>query len=209
MVVAAAAQYSPLSIERFEQLLSRPEPAIRRSLASRTELPDDILRRLAADSDSVVREFIASRNDLDPDLREALANDPRWNVRLAANPPQVPPPPTQEELEADLAELLAQLTPDADERIRAAVARHPVDLPGDVLERLSRDVDAVRIWIAARPQSLEREMLDRFARDPYYEVRLVTAVRKNLPADLRALLLTDSNFYVSDAAAAAAKREHE
>ena len=65
------------------------------------------------------------------------------------------------------------------------------DLPGDVLERLSRSPFwTIREYVARKPE-LPPGVLARLARDLDYGVRLTVASRAGLPAEVRETLRRD------------------
>lgn len=166
------ARWGELDPGRLAALAADPEPAVRRAVAVRVDLPDAVVTALLDDADPSVREAAganptvslelidptarkwrsapavhraaARRPDATPEmLRRLAAKDARWDVRrYVAANPSTPP------------DLLRQLAY-SDPAVRAATAANPNTAP-EVLETLSHDIsEYVRFEVAGNPSATQ------------------------------------------------------
>lgn len=167
--------------------LPRTAPS-RAWLASDTEVPIDLLERLAADPEAEVRLEVA-RNPATPlAVLETLASDPEPLVRVHAVDDGAAFSNDRR------AELWNRLLKDPDWRTRGLIAVAP-GLPAGLLARLAEDPDQdVRRAVAEcdRPD-LDPQIMERLGRDPAPEVRARIARHPNFPPTLAAALADDAD----------------
>lgn len=97
------------------------------------------------------------------------------------------------------ADVLSQLSHDADEQVRRRVAENP-NTPASALSTLaSDDFDEVRLGVARNKKTPYR-VLEEMAHDPNPEVRLAIASNSQMPDVVLACLMLDSDRLVSQRA---------
>lgn len=157
-----------------------PSARVRRTVAARPDLLDDVAAALASDPDRQVRELLAGNPACGADVLAALMDDPHWRVRWTAAQSPSPDPAVQEagarSTRADVREALA--------------AR--VDLAAEISTALAADpVTAVRAAIAGSTRDVE--LLARLASDPSWEVRGEVALSAAVTDDLLRILAADAH----------------
>ncbi|GGM96179.1 hypothetical protein GCM10011609_37310 [Lentzea pudingi] len=206
-VVAELVLFHELPLPLASTVSRHPDPGVRRALASSPHTPASVLASL--DQGELAREladnpatpaavaadllphhasryFLAGRTDLPSSVYEQLASElePGILSQLAANP-AVPVP------------VLRQLS--GTRALRPAVLRNP-SIPLDLLTDLA---PAARIGPDPVPRiaSASAVELRELAASPVAQVRLMVALRADLPAELFARLVTDADHGVAAAAA--------
>ncbi|MGX9685616.1 hypothetical protein ACTQ9L_00470 [Deinococcus wulumuqiensis] len=166
-----------IAAAELSRLAHSPDAAVRAAVAAHPNTPPPVLAELGA-------EFPA----------EVLGNPALPLLRLAQ-------PGLLAGWPAHTLEALTTVPGAPDWLLRLAAAHEKIDvqlaavtrseLPGDVLERLSRSPFwTIREYVARKPQ-LPPGVLAHLARDLDYGVRLTVANRPGLPPDLRHLLRRD------------------
>lgn len=206
-VVAELVLFHDLPVALASAVSRHPDPGVRRALASSPHTPASVLesldqgelaRELASNpatpaalaanllSHHASRYFLAGRTDLPSGVYEQLASElePGILSRLAANP-AVPVP------------VLRQLA--GTRALRPVVLRNP-SIPLDLLTELA---PAARIGPDPVPRitSASAVELRELVASPVAQVRMMVASRADLPADLFARLVTDTDHGVAAAAA--------
>ncbi|MEU4155306.1 hypothetical protein [Actinoplanes sp. NPDC026670] len=215
-----------LTPEQVRRLALDEDPAVRRAVAARPGLPDDLIRSLAADPDQAVRITIEQYAYVSDDDRAALSlPEPdlpramRWarsdNPRLRRRAASVTGLPS---------DLVAVLTDDPDPAVRRELATTHPGVPGELLLRCFLDGQA-RHALPARPQfpihglarfavhddaevrclalrdpALDPAVADLLTRDPAGRVRAAAARCPRLPTGRITALLDDPGL-ATDAAA--------
>ncbi|MBB4266784.1 DUF2336 domain-containing protein [Roseospira visakhapatnamensis] len=139
----------PLSYAEARALAADPDPAVRRTLARRTDLVPEVLYFLAEDQDPEVRRAIADNvstplkafllltQDSDVDVRLTLVQ------RIAALAPGLSDD-ERTRVRHIVDEVLTHLAQDQIPRVRALLSealKHVVGAPAAVIKRLARDVE--------------------------------------------------------------------
>jgi hypothetical protein len=223
----AVANREVLTGELVRRLAEDPEPPVRCQVAKRRALPGDLVRRLAADPDHTVRTAVEQFAWLSDEDRTALvgrqppehARAVRWarsdNLRLRRRAAEVTTLPS---------DLVALLTDDPDQRVRATLAAHHPEAPAELLLRCYlegqfrakpeskdrfpaaglagfADHDDARVRrLALRDPELGPEIADRLTHDPDEWVRKAAARCPRLP-ESRLLELLDDPELATGAAA--------
>ena len=165
------------SAAELARLAASPDAALRAAVAAHPNTPPPVLAELGAEFPAEVLGnpalpllrlaqpgLLAGWPARTLEVLTAAPGTPDWLLRLAA---------AHEKIDVQL----------------AAVTRP--DLPGDVLERLSRSPFwTIREYVARKPE-LPPGVLARLARDLDYGVRLTVASRAGLPAEVRETLRRD------------------
>jgi hypothetical protein len=176
LVRAIGQKAGPLSRELAEKLSNDPDHLTRFLLANgETALPEDILRKLAADADPGVRAAIAERKEIPDDVLEAALLDPSSNVRWHAVNERI--------LEGETAERLAR---DDDACVRMHVAGKS-RLSAKTVDALSRDEASMVRRITLERDDVTDEIIARLAEDPDINVR--ATVSRHPRAKLATLVL--------------------
>jgi hypothetical protein len=116
-----------LTNEQFQILSKKEDYKVRWGIAEYSDLPEDLMYKLADDKDDIIRMGIAQRPDLPEDLKYKLAEDDADGVRgeIAKH--------------TDLPDALKyKLAEDEAAMVRCQIADRP-DLPEDLIIRLSCD----------------------------------------------------------------------
>ncbi len=187
------------------QLADDTDAEVRRAVAERTDLPNELLSDLAMDQAWEVRLGVASNPScptgaLDtlcvdgvPGILKAclahptLSDEQRAGIelRLASLPRPSWPSTAMKDWDAELADLsegelrryVGQVEPEA----RMAAARHPrADL--DILTQLASDEDSRVRWVVARRPSTPPNLLDQLSRDDALSVLHEVARHKRTPS---------------------------
>ncbi|MFD6344556.1 hypothetical protein ACFWF9_07500 [Streptomyces roseolus] len=167
------------SADETEALASSGEPAARRLVALRRDLPAPVRDRLADDSDAKVAAAVAPHPGLSgARLRAVLVRHGRKAATgLAANP----------DAPATLLEELARHEPPVRRALRE-IARHPAATPPALLACLA---DARARPLAARHPALPPAVLAALLADADEDVREAAAANPSLPPAAMAKLLPD------------------
>jgi hypothetical protein len=242
-----------LPADLVETLSRYPAASVREAVANRESLPSDLVRRLAEDPDPLVRCRVAKCRALPRDLVHRLAADPDHTVRTAieqfawlsdedrtALVSRQPPGHERAvrwarsdnlrlrrraaEVTTLPSDLVALLTGDPDQRVRATLATHHPGAPAELLLRCylegqfrakleSKDRfptagfagfaghdDAQVRRLALRDPELGPEIAGRLTRDPDEWVRKAAARCPRLP-ESRILELLDDPELATEAAA--------
>lgn len=164
---------------RSIQLINEPARRVRRELARRSGLDEQMIEKLSGDKDNWVRRWIA-RNPITPvAILESLATDDELEVRrgVARNP-----------LSPEF--LCRQLADDCEPWVRAGIAIRP-DLNPDIIEQLSHD-DSVDVLAGLGRNLLTAEkLLAKIARHSDRDVRRSVILNKQAPLPVLQLLLED------------------
>lgn len=161
------------------QLINEPARRVRRELARRSGLDEQMIENLCVDEDNWVRRWVA-RNPLTPvNLLESLASDAELEVRrgVARNPltPEV---------------LCTQLADDSEPWVRAGIAIRP-DLDPGIIEQLSTD-DSVDVLAGlGRNPLAPASLLSKIAGHSDRDVRRSVILNKQAPLSVLQLLLED------------------
>ena len=140
-----------LTYEQVKELAHHKDPAIRRSLAQRDDIPPEILYFLAADTDPEVRVIVAN-NDAAPKQADLLlAQDANGKVRqnLARKIARLAPNLSEDELnraQHATYQVLEALARDQVPKVRQLIAEALKDVahaPPDVIGRLARDSEVI------------------------------------------------------------------
>jgi len=188
------------------------DPAVRSNLASRTDLPPEVLRSLARDRDAWVA-WVVARNPTTPEkVLVRLARSRRHTLmsRIVAQNPAL----TEELIDALVrdddfgvrrqlarnarvpARFLTLLATDPDYMVRWSVGANP-NTPADSLAVLARDEEmAVRLVVASNPVT-ESDELSRLAWDEAPDVRREVARNSRTPAPALAGLAADRETSVA------------
>jgi len=152
---------------------------VRRIVARRSDLPEDLVTRLAGDPEEKVRWAVASRVDLSWELITQLAEDPEVAGVVAANP-------------SAPAEVLTRLSKSGKWTWENSVASNP-SVPATVLAALSRAESVwVRRAVAENPRT-ESEVLAGLALDEDKGVRRLVASHSNTTLAVIELLAAASD----------------
>ncbi|AUG75803.1 hypothetical protein CFP65_0877 [Kitasatospora sp. MMS16-BH015] len=150
--------------------------------------PVSAVAPFADDSSGLLRDLVAARPGLPPEVYRRLAADPLPLVRasVAANPSIDEP-------------LVRRLAADTDQVVRRALA-HRLDLPLDVLAELA---NSTRIGAALLPRlaAATPTELTALATGADPTLRMLVALRRDLPAELRDRLARDADAKVLKAVA--------
>jgi len=171
------------------RLAEDPDASVRIATVHHKKLPLDFVVKLAGDADAGVRMRVARRKDLPTSVAVKLARDPDAHVRAAIM--------GREDLPPDLVVKLAE-DPDADVRMYFATRQ---DLPTSVAVKLAGDSDARVREAIARRRVLPAVIVAKLAEDPDARVRSRVALRKDLTAPLANKLAEDSDNVVRAEAA--------
>jgi len=164
------ASTTPLSYAEARALAADPDPVVRRTLATRTDLVPEVLYFLAEDADPEVRRTIAGNEatplkayllltqDSDVDVRVTLVQ------RIAALAPGL----TDEErdrVRLIVDQALTRLAQDQLPRVRMLLSealKHVADAPASVINRLARDVEVAVATpvLAFSPVLTDRDLLE-------------------------------------------------
>lgn len=224
--IREALTHQDLIPEQVRRLAHDADPTVRRAIATRPGLPDDLIRSLAADPDQAVRTAIEEYAYVDDDDRAALELSEtdlpraiRWarsdNPRLRRRSAAVPGLPS---------DLVAILTDDPDPAVRRELATNHPDAPGELLLRCFLEGQARHVLparprfpvhglarfadhedpqvrrLALRDPALDPSVAERLTRDRSERVRTAAARCPLLPADRIAALLDDPELAVDAAA---------
>ena len=175
-------KYVLQNLNTFEELMEYWHMTdVRRKIALRTDLPEDMIRKLADDEDEYVRSNISNARNLPEDIVRKFANDniPTVRISIANN--------------SNLSEdLIRKLAEDTDGRVRKVIAKHP-SLPEDLIRKLAEDREEwVKIEISQRP-SLPEDLIRKIAEDKSELVRYNISYRHKLPEDVARKLAEDES----------------
>lgn len=177
------------------QLAGNPDAAVRRHVARRAKLSDDLLEQLSRDADHFVRGAIASRPGLPENLVERLARDGHHDVRRCV---------AERVLPVALCEELAR---DPDPYVcAAALAQHSQQAP-EVIDRLVAEGEPCVREVLARRRDLSPAQVERLAHDPVWWVRRWVAWRTDLAASVVEKLARDPEPFVRSGVARCAPAE--
>ena len=140
-----------LTYRDAKEMARHDDPAVRYSLAQRSDAPPEILFFLSADASPSVRRAIAENAATPHQAHVALANDADGDVRsgLAAKLARVLPDlpeAEREKVRRSVFDSLSVLALDQLTRVRQVVAetlKDVADAPSDVINRLARDSEIV------------------------------------------------------------------
>jgi uncharacterized protein (DUF2336 family) len=138
---------TPLTYDESKTLARHEDPLIRRALATRVEIPPEILYFLAQDSDVEVRRAAAANAALPHQADFALAKDADEAVRseVAGKIAQIAPGLTAHEQDRQrnaTYETLETLAKDQESGVRKIISetlKDSVDAPPDVIKKLAHD----------------------------------------------------------------------
>jgi Domain of unknown function (DUF4263)/Leucine rich repeat variant len=216
-VVSAVIRNKNTPYAILRKFAQRKDRNLNLKLIQRAELPTDLfailfetdsnhLRRLILEHPSCSKEVLicASKSDdrgerrraaQHPNLRDAavlsrLADDPEPFVRTgAALNPHLPPA------------MIAKLSDDEDKKVRWAARYQNINASESTLIRgIETEDDWARSLIAKHPNLKDVNRLAELARDKSWWVREALAKNKNLPTNIREVLITDTDERVRRAA---------
>jgi uncharacterized protein (DUF2336 family) len=187
-------QGKPPSYEAARAQAAHSDPAVRRGLATRTDLPPEILYYLAEDSDPEVRALIAANataprhadlllaRDAEPDVRAILAG------KIARLAPALDAE-TQDKLHRMAYEALEILTRDQITRVRQIISeaiQHVAKAPPDMVRRLARDSEIVVAGpiLQFSPVLTDADLLEIIGEGPIGGALAAIAKRRDLREDI-------------------------
>jgi hypothetical protein len=204
------AEIRAVEVAEMRRLASSPEAAERAKLGDSryVDVPGDVLETLAADPDPKVRRAIAWREELTEELRKKLLTDATPAVRVAAAYNRRTPAETRATILARDTELssrgwlaysgsdpmlLKLLASDKEVSIRERVAQNHA-CPPDVIRTLAVDPDpGVRAsTVHYHGKGMPLELLATLARDPSAGVRRAVARHQRTPQAILEQLTSDS-----------------
>jgi hypothetical protein len=152
------------------ELLSRdPYTKVRASVAKRSDLPQEILLRLAEDQAEAVQHSLIKNKSIDADRLTIMAQTPYPRMReLAAQHPNTPIP---------ILEMLV-----ADSLLAEHIARNP-NTPAATLQKIA-DAGTQNIALTQNPQiadAIVQPILAKLAIDPSYTIRKLVARHPQTP----------------------------
>jgi len=144
-------QQSPLEYEEAKRMANDPDPAVRRSLAGRSDLKPELLYFLAEDEDKEVRRRVAANAAAPRQTHDLLARDADDEVRqdLAGKLARIAPGLSSDErtkLRQSTHETLALLASDQVTKVRQILSetlKDVTNVPADVIKRLAMDTELV------------------------------------------------------------------
>ncbi len=211
---SAPANYYKELKERAEELIadlsysgSDSETAndVLKALATNPSCPEEILTKLAKESDPEVRSAVAENASTHADLLINLAKDKDKEVRTSVARNVSTPAETlavmaksaflRETIAENSAisiELLKRLSVDKNENVRSAIAQNQIT-PPEILKILASDNGyMVRYNVALNPTT-PPEALATLAKDDYYMIRARVASNRNAPPELLKGLASDES----------------
>ncbi|OLS14580.1 MAG: hypothetical protein RBG13Loki_1771 [Promethearchaeota archaeon CR_4] len=164
-------------------LLATLRGALTDLLKGDSNIPPQILARLAWDENEDVRRAVGGHKNTPPETHTYLAEVANREA-MARNNNTSP-------------EILARLAGNELKSVREDVARNK-KTPPEVLARLAGDQNwRVRSGVAVN-KSTPPEVLARLAEDEVLDVRRVVAVNKNTPPEVLARLASDTDWFVRE-----------
>jgi len=161
-------------------------PVVRQCVASRHDIPQELVIRLAEDPDASVRIATVHSKKLPLDFVVKLAGDADAGVRMQVA--------FRKDLPTSVAVKLAR---DPDDHVRATIMGRE-DLPPDLVVKLAEDPDARIRMYAARSEVLPPDLVVKLAEDPDDDVRMYFATRQDLPTSVAVKLAGDSDARVRE-----------
>ncbi|MGW7265921.1 hypothetical protein [Streptomyces sp. NPDC054842] len=144
-------------VDAVVDFAAHPSVLLRWALVSRTDLPAEVYRLLAADPVPAIRADLAGNSAIDESLIRILADDRGHDVQRS-------------------------------------LAHHP-DVPLDVLVRLASTCK-IGPTLPPRIAAARLDEVESLAQSPTSAVRMLTALRRDLPAGVRDALATDPDAKV-------------
>ena len=176
-----------------------------KALATNPSCPEEILTKLAKESDPEVRSAVAENTSTPAELLINLAKDKDKEVRTSVTRNISTPAETlavmaksaflRETIAENSSisiELLKELSVDKNENVRSTVAQNQIS-PAEILKILASDIGYMVRYNVAQNPATPPEALVTLAKDDYYMIRARVAYNRNAPPELLKDLASDEN----------------
>jgi hypothetical protein len=182
LILSKIARLNALDVNVLKLLAKVKYEDIKKAIAQRTDLTDDLIQMFAKDTDDLIRSYIAKRNDLSDDLVRKLARDKSARVKKEIA--------GRKDLPDDLIETFAR---DKSAEVKKEIARF-IELNENIQSILAKDPSKdVRIALAGNKYISENTKLT-LAQDENHNVRMALVPlgsRGDLPNSVARLLAKD------------------
>lgn len=200
--------FEPISYDAAKSYARHDDPRIRIALASRTDVPAEILYFLSEDENPAVRRAVALNGSTPALAHLVLAEDQDDRVRadLAFRIARLAPglsPDEQDRARQAAYRVISRLAQDQMVRVRQILSeaiKDVIDAPSDVIRRLARDVEVVATPVLEySPVLQDEDLLDIIAAGPTTATLSAISRRQRLCADVSdAIAETDDSLAIAD-----------
>lgn len=200
--------FEPISYDAAKQYARSEDPAIRIALASRTDVPAEILYFLSEDGHAAVRRAVALNGSTPALAHLVLVEDQDDRVRadLAFRIARLAPglsPDEHDRARQAAYRVISRLAQDQMVRVRQILSeaiKGVIDAPSDVIRTLARDVEEVSTPVLEySPVLQDEDLLDIIAASPSSAMLSAISRRQRLCADVAdAIAETDDTVAIAD-----------
>lgn len=200
--------FEPIPYDAAKKYARSEDPAIRIALASRTDVPAEILYFLSEDGHAAVRRAVALNGSTPALAHLVLVEDQDDRVRadLAFRIARLAPglsPDEHDRARQAAYRVISRLAQDQMVRVRQILSeaiKDVIDAPSDVIRKLARDVEEVSAPVLEySPVLQDEDLLDIIAASPSPVMLSAISRRQRLCADVAdAIAETDDTIAIAD-----------